>query len=281
MADATPSDTGEELETITAPDGTSIAFERTGSGPPLVLVHGSAGDHTRWELSGVRPAFAEQFTVYAMDRRGRGESGDADEYALDREAEDVAAVVDAISDPVALLGHSFGALCALEAALRTDGIRRLVLYEPPILVGDSELYTEDVLTEMETLLEDGENERALVSFLRDVAKIPPAQIDTLRAAPNWQTRVDAAHTLPRETRAPTEYVLDASRFANLTTPTLLLSGGESPPLYAAATEAVADALPNSRLVTFDGHAHVAMNTAPERFVDEVLAFALESEDETD
>ncbi|WP_101297639.1 alpha/beta fold hydrolase [Halegenticoccus soli] len=264
------------METITSADGTPIAFERTGSGPPLVLVHGSAGDHTRWELSEVRSAFAEHFTVYAVDRRGRGESGDAAEYELEREFEDVAAVVGSIDDPVVLLGHSYGALCCLEAALRTDNLRKLVLYEPPLPVGDHELYSEDVLAELAALLDDGENERALVLFLREVAEIPPAEIDVLRSAPNWPDRVAAARTLPRETRAPAEYEFDAARFADLVTPTLLLSGGESPKWFREATDAVNDALPNSRITILDGQQHVAMNTAPDLFIDEVLTFVREA-----
>jgi pimeloyl-ACP methyl ester carboxylesterase len=262
------------METIASGDGTPIAYERTGSGPPLVLVHGTTADHTRWEP--VRPVFAEHFTVYALDRRGRGESGDADEYALEREFEDVAAVVDSINGPVTLLGHSFGALCSLEGALRTSNLRKLVLYEPPIPVGDYELYSEDVLAEMKALLDDGENEQALVLFFEEVAKMPPTQIDALRSAPNWSARVDAAYTAFRETQAPAEYEFDATRFADMTAPTLLLSGGESAQYSKDATDAVYNALPNSQIGILEGHGHVAMNTAPDLFINEVLAFIRES-----
>src|SRR5687768_6369257 len=118
---------------VISTDGTPIAYRRSGEGPALVLVHGTAADHTRWQS--ILPALEERFTVYAIDRRGRGGSGDAPTYAIEHEFEDVAAMVDAISGPVSLLGHSYGALCALEAALRTDNVRRLVLYEPPIPTG--------------------------------------------------------------------------------------------------------------------------------------------------
>lgn len=221
MAETTSPDAGAELETVTSADGTPIAFERTGSGPPLVLVHGGACDHRFWDLSDVRSTFAERYTVYAMDCRGVGESGDvqrtasaeptrtegsgdvqqttsagpartegsgdvteqrsagqpeasasgddATAYELEREFEDVTAVVESIDEPVTLLGHSSGALLSLEAALRTDDLHELVLYEPPIPVGDHELYDEDVLAEMKRLLDDGENERVLVLFLREIA----------------------------------------------------------------------------------------------------------------
>src|SRR5687767_12504745 len=118
---------------VASQDGTSIAVQVTGRGAPLLLVHGTTADHSRW--TPLLPALEARFTVHAMDRRGRGESGDAADYSLVREFEDVAAVVDAIGGPVNLLGHSYGALCSLEAALRTSNLRKLILYEPPIPLG--------------------------------------------------------------------------------------------------------------------------------------------------
>ncbi|MCZ7544560.1 MAG: alpha/beta fold hydrolase [Anaerolineae bacterium] len=117
------------MEKVRSQDGTPIAYHRNGEGPPLVLVHGAIASHARW--AAITPALAQRYTVYAIDRRGRGESGDAESYAMAREFEDVAAVVDAIGEGVNLLGHSFGALCALEAALLTPHVRRLIAYEPP------------------------------------------------------------------------------------------------------------------------------------------------------
>jgi pimeloyl-ACP methyl ester carboxylesterase len=116
---------------VRSPDGTDIGVRRFGRGPALGLVHGTTGDATRWAAA--LPFLAPRVTVYAMDRRGRGASGDTDRYSLDPEAQDVAAVVEAaahaVGAPVDLLGHSFGVTCALEAARITDGVRRLVLYE--------------------------------------------------------------------------------------------------------------------------------------------------------
>lgn len=272
MEESTPSDTDEEVETVGSADGTSIAFERAGSGPPLVLVHGTSDVRGFWDLAGTRSALAEQHTVYTIDRRGRGESGDAAEYELEREVEDVVAVVDVIGEPVTLLGHSSGALYSLEAALRTDGLYALVLNEPPVAVGDHELGVDEAADEMTWLLDDGEDERALVLFLEEVAQLTPDELDAARSAPVWREMIDAAHTLPRELQTIAEYEFDATRFTDVTTPALVLTGGESPPLYGDAAKAIAAALPNARTVTFDGHAHEPMNTDPERFVDEVLSF---------
>ncbi len=115
---------------VVSRDGTSIAAWRSGEGPPLVLIHGAAADHHRW--APVLPALEERFSVFAIDRRGRGGSGDANDYALEREFEDVVAVVEWAGEGVNVLGHSYGGICALEAAFLTDRIRKLVLYEPPM-----------------------------------------------------------------------------------------------------------------------------------------------------
>ena len=137
------------LQKVLSKDGTSIAYWRSGKGSPLVLIHGTSADHTRWRT--VTPALEERFTVYAVDRRGRGASGDSNRYAIEREFEDVASVVDSIDGPVNLLGHSYGALCSLEASLLTSKIRKLILYEPPIPVG-MEIYPPAILNKLQALL---------------------------------------------------------------------------------------------------------------------------------
>ena len=261
----------EVIHHVTSTDGTRIGFVQSGDGPPLVLVHGTSAGHKRW--APVLAAFEERFTVYAMDRRGRGLSGDAEPYALEREYEDVAAVVDSIGGPVDLLGHSYGALCAMEAALLTSNVRRLVLYESPVPTSDDPLYPEGMRERLDRMLERGEREEVLLTFFREVVGLSDAEMDAARADPSWQERLTAAHTVTREF-ADADYVLDATRFGGMTAPTLLLSGGESPPIMKAATEAVHRALPNSRIVTMEGQAHIANLTAPalfSRLVMDVLA----------
>lgn len=257
------------METITSTDGTPIAYERTGNGPPLVRVHGTTADHTSWDQ--VIPALEDHITVYAIDRRGRGESGDAPTYHLEREFEDVAAVVKSIDEPVTLLGHSFGALCSLEAALRTNNLRQLLLYEPPLAVGDHESYSEELHAEMEALLANGENEQVLVLFLREVAMIPPAEIHAYRSTPDWQNSVETAHTIVREYAAQSNYEFDAARFEEITTPTVLFSGSESPDFLKDATDAVHDALPKSRIVILEEIGHDASTTAPKRYANELIS----------
>jgi pimeloyl-ACP methyl ester carboxylesterase len=262
---------GETLSgTVTTEGGTPVAYWRSGKGPPLVLVHGTAADHSRWRP--VIPALEESFTVYAIDRRGRGGSGDAEDYSVEKEFEDVAAVVDSLGEPVNLLGHSYGGLLALEAALLTRNVRKLVLYDPGIEVAGEEIYPHEVVERMEAMLEAGDRDGVVETTMREVAGLTPEVIEYMRAQPIWQARVDAAHTIPRELRAVKAYGFDPERFGDLATPALLLAGGDSPVALRKAAGAVGEALPDSRLVVMDGQGHSAMDTGTDLFTAEVLRF---------
>ena len=257
------------LHTFDSKDGTLIAFERTGHGPPLVLVHGTTADHTRWRP--ILPALEERFTVYAIDRRGRGGSGDAPSYAIEREFEDLSTLLDTIDKPAFLLGHSFGAICALEAAMRTKNVRKLVLYEPPIVTG-APIYAPEVIDRLNERLLAGDREGAVTTFYRDVVRTSDNDLRTLRALPNWPNRIAAAHTIPREMKSSDEYRFKPSRFAGFDTPTLLLVGGESPAHFRDAVKAVHAAIPTAHVAVLAGQQHAAMNTAPEVFLRQVIAF---------
>jgi pimeloyl-ACP methyl ester carboxylesterase len=252
-------------------DGTNIAYEKRGHGPPLVMVHGSSLDHARWGSSVVR--LAERFTLLMMDRRGRGASGDAPTYSIEREFEDVAAVVDAAGEPAHLLGHSYGAVCAMEASRLTSAIDKLVLYEPPFPVGNpGPLFGPDTPERLDDLLQRGERDALVELFLRDVVGVSEAELQALRRSSTWRVRVQAAHTLPREIRMAETYHFDPSRLAKVRTPTLLLLGTESPRLMHDSTMAAHAALQNSRVELLPGQGHAAMTTAPEMFLAKVLAF---------
>jgi len=256
------------MHTVKSADGTPIAYNVSGAGPALLLVHGATADHTRW--SSVIPRLAEHLTVYALDRRGHGESGDAADYALEREFEDVAAVVDVIGGPVFLLGHSYGAICALEATLLARNIARLILYEPPVQMPSPP----GVAAKINRLLEEGRKEEALLTFLLEAVRAPRIDVEASRSHPVWPVRVAAAGTLPREITALENYALQPDRFQSATIPTLLLLGGESEPDFVKATERVHAALPASRIERLPGQRHSAMNTAPELFIERVLNFLI-------
>jgi pimeloyl-ACP methyl ester carboxylesterase len=257
------------MQTITSNDGTRIAYWRGGSGPPMVLVHGTTADHTRWAR--VLPDLERHYTVYAVDRRGRGGSGDAAAYSLEREFEDVAAVVNSIREPVVLLGHSYGAICSLEAARLTRNVRALILYEPPLPLGGP-VYPRGVAERVRALVDRGELEAALETFFKEVVRMPDHELARFRALPVWSVRVKLAPTIPRELELDRGYRFQPDRFAALRIPTLLLLGGDSPPLFREAVAAVQAAVPGSRIVILQGQQHAAMDMAPQLFVDEVLKF---------
>jgi pimeloyl-ACP methyl ester carboxylesterase len=257
------------MEKTVSQDGTSIAYWRSGHGPALILVHGSLADHTRWQT--VLPLLEPHVTVYAMDRRGRGASGDAAGYALQDEAADVSAVVEAVADatggPVNVFGHSYGAHCALEATLLTACMRWLVLYEPAIMPVTPPGFTD----RLAGLLAQGRREEVVTAIFALVG-VTAEQMKLVMSEPSWPGRVAAAHTVVRECRAEEEYGFDPKRFAALSVPTLLLAGSDSPPDLAASTAALAAALPGARVATMAGQGHVAMTTAPDLFATEVLGF---------
>jgi len=257
------------MESIRSADGTTIAYARSGTGPSLVLVHGTTADHSRW--TNILPALERRFTVLAMDRRGRGASGDAPDYDLAREFEDVAAVVGAAGPGPALLGHSFGALCSMEAALLVSGLSRLILYEPPFSPPGVSMYPPGTAERYSAMLDAGKREDLLIAFFTEVVRAPPDQMAALRKDPSWTARIAAAHTLVRELRDDT-YIFDPARFAALDTPTLVLRGELSPPFLREAAARVAESLPAARLVELPGQGHVAMTTAPELFLSEVTGF---------
>lgn len=251
-------------------DGTPIHFRRYGGRRPLVLVHGTGGTGARWApvLEGLG-AFS---SPVVMERRGRGESGDAPAHALAREVEDVLAVIDAQREPVDVLAHSFGALCALEAALASSRIGRLMLYEPPMPPAGSTVFPPGFIAGLEQMLAAGQREAVVTIFLREVVGMPAEELEVLRASPSWPERLAAAPTLPRELRAIQDYRFDAGRLGALRTPTLLLVGGESSAFFRQAIDTLAATLPVAQLEVLPGQKHVAMDTAPELFLATIRNF---------
>lgn len=256
---------------VISKDGTHIAYERSGTGPPLVLIHGTGIDHTYW--TPLIPKLEQYFTVYTVDRRGRGQSGDTQPYAIQREFDDVAALVDSIPGTVGLLGHSYGALCSLEAALLTTHIHKLVLYEPPVYTTIDVSYPPDILDRFDALLKAGHAEEALL-MVYEVGQASTHELNLLRSLPSWQARVLAAHTIPREQISVKNYSFDPGRFRNLEIPILFLLGSESLAFYKAATETLHESLPHSRIAILPEQQHEAVVTAPELFLREVIGFFL-------
>jgi pimeloyl-ACP methyl ester carboxylesterase len=255
------------LERVRTPDGVEIACEVSGQGPPLVLVHGAGS--ARWGWSFLRPLLEDRHTVIAVDRRGRGDSTDGDGYAVEREFEDVVAVVRAMvadgAEPL-LFGHSYGALVSAGAAPLIEGLPRLVLYEPPM---GGVLTEPSVIGRLESRIADGDRDAAVSEFLRDIAGYDQAEVDQLRESPVWEQRKAVAHTLPRELRAECDYELNRAALAELDIPVLMFVGSESPAWAKRSTAAYADALPNVTVRTLEGQGHGALAAAPELVASEL------------
>lgn len=250
------------MEVIDSADGTSVAYEQAGEGPPLVLIHGTAMHHTAWQW--VHPILSERFTLYMIDRRGRGQSGDADEYTLEREIEDVLAVINTIEEPVGLLGHSFGALLSLEVARQTTDLRGLILYEPPISVTELRLSPSNLWS----LLEDGKGEQVTKRFLRVVSG--GQNIEEWTIWPDDVVNTQNAYTVAREVQVAKSYKVESD--LDSSPRTLLLVGEQTHELLKESTAAIDTVFSNNSLHVFERLGHGAMINAPERFSDEVIKF---------
>jgi pimeloyl-ACP methyl ester carboxylesterase len=265
----------EIMTRVASRDGTEIAYWTSGSGPPIVLVHGSPADHTRWRP--LIPYLEHRVTVHAIDRRGRGASGDAPKYSLEREYEDIAAVVDAVAatsgEAVDVYGHSHGGIVAFGAATLTAHIRKLVLYEGwP--VPDPSIYAlpADVMRRMDKLLAEGDRDGVVEALFRSIEEMSDDDMSLLRSAPSWPGRIAAAHTVTRELTAETQARLDAEQAAKIAVPVLLMTGEKSTDPAKAAVGAVAAALPDVRLLVLAGQQHVADILDPETFARRLLEF---------
>lgn len=239
----------------------------------MVVVHGTTADHTRW--APLLPYLEPHLTVHAMDRRGRGGSGDGAAYAVEREYEDVAEVVADVArrsgEQVVLLGHSFGGLCAYGAALRSDDLRGLILYEGFYLPDPTVVaMPEGIAERIDELVASGDRQGALEVFFREVVGMPDDEFERYSSLPAWQARLQAAHTLTRESNSLEAF--DPEEARQIDVPTLLLVGGESPDWAREASRTVAAALPDASVQVLEGQRHVAIDMVPEEFAHEVLTF---------
>jgi pimeloyl-ACP methyl ester carboxylesterase len=266
------------VRTVRSADGTPIAVFSSGdpAGPPVVLVHGTTADHTTFRA--IEPLLGERYAVHAIDRRGRGASGDGPAYAIEREFEDVAAVAEVLAAergrPVDLVGHSFGGRCGLGAALLTRSIGHLVVYEgapePPGATFDPPGFVD----RFASLMAAGRPADALEAFFRDVVGMDDAELAAYRDNPVWPVRVAAAGTIPREMTAAGSTAAGLDALGAVACPVLQVLGGESRDVFRAAVEALDARLPNGRIVVIPGAAHAAHHTHPAAFVDAVSSFVL-------
>jgi len=256
-------------------DDTPIAVFTSGDGPGLVLVHGATADHTAFRVVG--PMLGTSFAVHAIDRRGRGASGDGTRpYSIEREFEDVAAVAvqvaSASGGPVDVLGHSYGGRCALGAALLTDAIRRVISYEGAPTPPGSSYHPAGIEDRLRERLAAGDRDGALATFLTEVVGMSTADLAAYQADPIWPIRAAAAGTILRELEAEADPAASLDRLATVRQPVLQLLGGESLPVFRDATLALDERLLDGRIVVIDGARHAAHHTHPDAVVQAVKAF---------
>jgi pimeloyl-ACP methyl ester carboxylesterase len=262
---------GEAIE-VTSADGTRIGGLRAGHGPPLVLVHGTGGSHARWLP--LLPRLTERYTVYAIDRRGRGRSGDHVPYIIENEFDDIAAVLQAIGEPTSVFGHSYGAICSLEAATISPLVNRLVLYEPPVPAG-LPIRPFGLDERLRERMAVGDPDGVLMTFLREMDGMKEEDILALRASPAWEPRLAAVRTLPRELRLSENYWFRPERFAGLRVPTLVLLGEHAPRFLHEGARVVVLGVPTARIQVLEGRRQAATDAPPEAFVDALLSFLAE------
>jgi pimeloyl-ACP methyl ester carboxylesterase len=240
----------------------------------MILVHGASADHTTFRVIG--PMLAATFTIHAVDRRGRGASGDGPAYAIEREFDDLAAVVDVIAAEagvaVDVAGHSYGGRCALGAGLRTAAVRRIVSYEGAPTGPSASYHPAGVEDRIRERLEAGDGDEALATFLREVVGMSPADLAAYRTDPVWPLRAGAAGTVLREHEAETDPAASLPTLAGVRQPVLQVLGGESLPVFREATIALDEHLSDGRVVVIEGARHAAHHTHPTAFVAAITAF---------
>ncbi len=263
------------MQHITSKDGTIIAFDRVGQGPALILVAGAIA--TRAAAAGLSAALAPHFTVFAYDRRGRGESGDTAPYAALREVEDIEALIDGVGGSVFVFGHSTGAVLALEAArLLPPTITKLAVYEPPFLIDDSRPPApEDYVPHLSELISSGRRGEAVAYFMKGVGT-PAELMAQMRQSPMWPGVEAVAHTVVYDAIMMGDTLrgdpLSLSKWASVTVPTLVMDGtvffghAESHGFLRHGAQELARILPHAQRRTLEGQDH-----GP---TDDVLASAL-------
>ncbi|PWW21513.1 pimeloyl-ACP methyl ester carboxylesterase [Geodermatophilus normandii] len=241
------------MRTVRSTDGTPIAVDDEGSGPPLVLVTGALCD--RRSPAGLVPLLAGSATVHTYDRRGRGSSGDTAPYAVEREIDDLAAVIGSTGGTALVYGHSSGARLALAAAAAGVPIDRLAVYEPPFRSGTGDADAAVLRRRVEHLLEEGDRRGAVTAHLVG-SGIPEPVVQQMHGAPWWPAVEALAHTLPYDQALCGDLSLPTDQLASISIPTLVLGGGASGADWRAALREVAATVPDGRYAEVPGQGHV-------------------------
>jgi pimeloyl-ACP methyl ester carboxylesterase len=241
-------------------DGTAIAYDQFGKGPAIILVDGALCSRSFGPMPKLAPHLAQHFTVFTYDRRGRGESSDTKPYAVEREVEDLEALVKETGGSAFVYGISSGAALALEAANRGLAIKKLALYEAPFIVDDSRPpIPEGYLAQLNELIASDRRGDAVKLFMKLVG-VPAIFVAMMRFMPAWSKLKSVAHTLPYDITIVQDNQrgkpLPPERWVSVTVPALVVDGGKSPGWMRHAMRALAEVLPNAQHRTLEGQTHM-------------------------
>ncbi len=242
------------LATVTSRDGTTIAYERTGSGPAVVLLCGGSTD--RGSNAGLASVLSATNTVYNVDRRGRGDSGDTLPYAVEREIEDIAAVIEATGGPAGLYGTSSGGALALHAAAALGStVRKLAIWEAPYFVDPALRPPLDTVEQYRKRLDAGHPEEAVEYFMAEVVRLPKEFVEFARTQPFFAGQVKIAHTLVYDGLCMGDYLIPTDVAGRVSAPSLVIAGGADFPPMVDAARALAAAIPNATFHHLEGQGH--------------------------
>lgn len=254
------------MSTVVSKDGTRIGSDVTGDGPPLILVDGALCYRKSGPNGDLAAELASRFTVYTYDRRGRGESTDTQPYDVQREVEDIAALIEAAGGSALLYGISSGAALALEAARAGLPIERLALYEASFVVDDTrKLAADDYADRIDRLVAADQGSDVVKTFMREGVGLPAILVALMRLMPAWKTMTSLAHTVPYDTALTFDKqrgkALPAEQWSGLAMPVLVVAGSKSPTWMRNAMHALAEAVPGARHHTLPGQTHLVKAAA--------------------
>lgn len=259
------------MDKVISKDGTSIAYEKLGSGPTLILVDGAMCSRKFGPMPKLAPLLAWRFTVFMYDRRGRGDSGDTQPYAKERELEDLDALIQEAGGSAFVVGLSSGAGLALEAAASGLNIQKLVAYEPPyVAVHDAHHAQPHHEAQLMRLLAEGRRGDAVKYFMRDMLGAPGFVVIMMRLMPGtWKKLEAVAPTLPYDANIMGDFTVPTTRLASIQVPSLIMYGGKTDAKLKKAAEAVANVVPRAQRRTLDGQTH---NVDPKVLTPAVVEF---------
>ncbi len=256
------------MGTVTSKDGTKIAFDQSGQGPAVILVCGGSVDHT--SNTPLAALLSQHFSVFNYHRRGRGNSGDTQPYAVEREIEDIEAVVSAAGGSSFLYGTSSGAALALETARQLSGkIKKLALWEPPYIPEGHPRPPANTAQTYRELVAAGRRGDAAEFFMAKVVGMPPEFVAFARSQPWWAAQEALAHTLAYDATIMGDYSLPLEHAASVAAPTIVIAGGASFPFMRQTAEILAKTIPNGQMRVLDGQEH---NVAPEVLAPALIEF---------